>query len=381
MRVIIIHHLLWAHYKNAFYEELLNQSKQRTDLDIHILQIAKNEHTRADMPMQFMPAYQYHLLFDVMLEDVPKLAAFKLILKEINTFNPHIVNINGFFTWYHILTAFYCKLKGIKIVLSNDSAASDNPKIWWKSLLKTAMVRISDAYYCFGTKSAEYLTLFGADESKFISKKGAVVNNDFIFDAYQKALPQKSILLEKLSIKTTRNFIYVGRFIDFKNLPLLINAFKKAQLEAKNEWGLIFLGDGFLREALQSQIKNEGIENTYFLGGKSWFEVPEYLTLADVLVLPSKSEPWGLVVNEAMVCGLPVIVADRCGSAIDLVIEGETGFSFQHDDEKKLASILLKMMNNEVDLEKIGKNAQEKIKEFSPKIAAEDMINGFYGLK
>jgi glycosyltransferase involved in cell wall biosynthesis len=381
MRVIIIHHLLWAHYKNAFYEELIKQSERYSGLDIHILQIAKNEYTRAEMPIQFMPNYQYKLLFDGMLEDVPKLMIFKSILKEINDFKPEIVNINGFFTWYHILTAFYCKLKGIKIILSNDSTANDNPKVWWKSLLKRAMIRISDGYYCFGTKSAEYLSTFGADDTKFLSKKGAVVNNDFISESFQKALPNRGLNLEELGIKTAKNFIFVGRFIDFKNLPLLISAFKEAQSKANNQWGLVFLGDGFLREILQKQIKNEAVQNTHFLGGKSWFEVPDYLALADVLVLPSKSEPWGLVVNEAMICGLPVVVSDRCGSAVDLVIEGKTGFSFPFDDEKNLAAILIKIMNEEIDLKQMGINAQEKIKEFSPQIAAEELIKGFFSLK
>ncbi|MDZ7907834.1 MAG: glycosyltransferase, partial [Gemmobacter sp.] len=66
-------------------------------------------------------------------------------------------------------------------------------------------------------------------------------------------------------------------------------------------------------------------------------------TLADVLVLPSKSEPWGLVVNEAMICGLPVVVSDKCGSAIDLVQDGKTGFSFDYTNERKLASYIIKI--------------------------------------
>jgi glycosyltransferase involved in cell wall biosynthesis len=379
MRVIIIHHILWAHYKNAFYEELQNQAKLRNDLTVNILQIARSERSREEMPLKFQPQYEYQLLFDAVFEDIPKSAIFKRILAEIKSFKPDVVNVNGFFTWYYILTIAYCKLMGIKVILSNDSTASDNPKVWWKSVLKRFAVSISDGYYTFGTKSAAYLLDYGADNNKILSKRGAVVNNNFIRKAYEEALPNKPTLMESLGIKTQKNFIFVGRFIDFKNLPTLLNAFKKAQdLTQKETWGLLFLGDGTLAPQLKQQVEKMQIQDVQFLGGKSWHEVPEFLTLADVLILPSKSEPWGLVVNEAMICGLPVVVSERCGSAIDLVIEGVTGFAFNHQDEEQLSQILLKFMNETVDYQALSNDAKKKIADFSVENAAMDMINGFY---
>ena len=377
MRVIIIHHILWAHYKNAFYEELQNQAAQTKNLEVKILQIAKSERSREEMPLSEIPTYPHQLLFDAVLESIPKKAIFKAILHEINTFKPQVVNINGFFTWYHILTAVYCKLRGIKIILSNDSTATDNPAVWWKDALKKTMVSLADAYYCFGSRSAEYLLLHGAKPDLFISKRGAVVNNQFVANQFQANLPFKEQLKNELGVGTQKNIIYVGRFIDFKNLPLLLIAFQKSK---QPNWGLLLLGDGILKQNLEAQMTTEKIDNIYFLGGKPWQEVPKYLTLADVLVLPSKSEPWGLVVNEAMICGLPVVVSDRCGSAIDLVKEDETGFSFQFDDEKQLVAIFSKIMKNEIDLTTMGANAKEKIKQFSVENAAKDMIDGFLKL-
>jgi glycosyltransferase involved in cell wall biosynthesis len=379
MRVIIIHHILWAHYKNAFYEELLKQADTKPDLQINILQIAKSENGREQMPLAELPKYKYNLLFESVLEDIPKLKIFKSLKENIDSFKPNVVNINGFFRWYHIAIIAYCKLKGIKVILSNDSTAGDNPRVFWKNLLKRFVIGLSDSYYTFGTLSAKYLIDNGADPNKFISKRGAVVNNSFIENAYNLAMPNRGAFLQENQISTQKNFIYVGRFIDFKNLYLLLNAFKKVQA-INQEWGLILLGDGILKNELALQVAENQIDNVYFLGGKNWQEVPKYLTMADVLILPSKSEPWGLVVNEAMICGLPVVVADKCGCAIDLVENGINGFTFPFDDEQKLTEIMFKFVLESVDYNALSKNAEKKIKQFSVENAANDMILGFYNV-
>ena len=165
---------------------------------------------------------------------------------------------------------------------------------------------------------------------------------------------------------------------------MLIDACAAASAQSPNaiSCGLLFLGDGVERDSLVAQTARLKLGNSVtFLSGKPWFKVPEILALSDVLVLPSRSEPWGLVVNEAMVCGLPVIVSARCGCVIDLVHHGQTGFVIDPDQPAQLTHWLLKFMNQEVDVVSMKKAAETYIAPYSPDAVAEEMLQGFLKIK
>jgi glycosyltransferase involved in cell wall biosynthesis len=99
--------------------------------------------------------------------------------------------------------------------------------------------------------------------------------------------------------------------------------------------------------------------------------------LSNVLVLPSTSEPWGLVVNEAMACGLPVIVSDRCGCVADLIDDGKTGFVVDPAHPDQLTYHLRQFMDGQVDVAKLSQAAKERIAHYSPAAVAREMLAGF----
>ena len=127
-----------------------------------------------------------------------------------------------------------------------------------------------------------------------------------------------------------KNFIYVGRLIPVKNLELLVHVFNK-----KTNLHLTIIGFGMLEDELKA-IANENISFTGAIDNK---KLPAYYQQADVFILPSKSEPWGLVVEEALNNGTPVIVSDRVGCRKDLVNEN-TGFVFNHNSEQSLSDTI-----------------------------------------
>ncbi len=109
-------------------------------------------------------------------------------------------------------------------------------------------------------------------------------------------------------------------------------------------WDLVILGDGPLRSALCGRRSELGLDDSVHMPGfKTYDEMPDYFGLASSLVLPSVSEPWGLVVNEAMASGLPVLVSDRCGCAHELVRDGVNGFTFDPRDTDRLANLMLQV--------------------------------------
>jgi glycosyltransferase involved in cell wall biosynthesis len=123
-------------------------------------------------------------------------------------------------------------------------------------------------------------------------------------------------------------------------LESLIRCFAAARARGSKS-SLVLVGDGPLRHRLESQVLEAGLEPCVrFAGMKSTSELLPYYAFAHAFVLPSRREPWGLVVNEALAAGLPVIVSNRCGCASDLVAHGSNGFLFDADREEELVGFL-----------------------------------------
>jgi len=377
MKILIVHNQLWAHYKAIIFNELQKLISQNESDSLLVVQIASVEKSRKNLGDldNSLHQYPYKLLHEGTLEEVSLGERITGILKAIQAFNPAVVNLTGYYDIASWTILFYCKLKGIKTILSNESTANDHDRNTLKEYLKALIINKFDGYFNFGTLSENYILSLGISSKKMLVKLNCV-DNKALNEIYLKYLPDR-IQSQKILEISPKNFIFVGRLIDFKNLYYFLEAFKEAQTRSSYAWGLIILGDGELKEDLQQFIINHNIQNVHFQSSVSWQKVPEYLALSNVLVLPSYSEPWGLVVNEAMACGLPVVVSDKCGSAVDLVKNGENGFTFSPKNKKQLTNILLKFMNNEVDAEQMGLASQRIIKEYSPENVAFEMYKGF----
>ena len=196
---------------------------------------------------------------------------------------------------------------------------------------------------------------------------------------YDQALPTRPIRQQQLGLPPN-NFIYIGRLIGIKNLPTLLDAFAQARqlASAAPAWGLVLLGDGADRPALLGQGTRLGLADVVSIQAPMpWYRVPELMALSNVLVLPSLSEPWGLVVNEAMVCGLPVLVSNQCGCVPDLVDDGQTGFVFDPNDVTALAGHMADFMNNRVDVPAMRAAAERRIAPYAPEAVAREMLAGF----
>lgn len=376
MRILIVHNQLWAHYKALTFKRLQQLVDQRPDVTMHVLQIALIEGDRVTMgtPDPAEHAYSHEVLFPTSLDRVGLRARTQALLRRTAAFRPDVVNLTGYYdpaTW---VLMGYCRLRGIRLILSNESTEADGPRSRGKEAFKRLLISQFDGFFTFGTRSAEYLLRLGAQASGVFSRRNAV-DNDRLNQVYQTALPQRSAELRRLGLRPC-NFIFVGRLIPAKNLTRLLAAFEEARKAALrgNDWGLLLLGDGVQRSALEAQAG----EAVTFLPGVPWHEVPTRLALADVFVLPSILEPWGLVVNEAMACGLPVLVSNRCGCAIDLVRDGENGFTVDPFDENQLCSRLRQLMDLPPDeRRRFGERSRELIRPYHPDRVAAEMLAGF----
>ncbi|MCY7350548.1 MAG: glycosyltransferase family 4 protein [Cytophagaceae bacterium] len=383
-RVLIVHNLLWSHYKAALFGELHRLSRQSGGPELLVLQMARTERSRLGLgdPVGGEHHYPYHLLFDGALEDVGFWARAIALIKHTRRFRPDIVNLTGYYDPAQLVLLVFCKLSGIRTVLSTESNAFDHTRTGWKERIKKALIRQFDAYICFGSHSANYVLQLGARPDQILTNRAAVVNDAVLRANYQKAQPQRETLLNQHGLPP-RNFIFVGRFTEVKNLDNLIAAFARAKTAVihADQWGLILIGEGVLKEPLAQQAERAGLSSVHFLPGTEWFNVPTALAMADALILPSYSETWGLVVNEAMVCGLPVLVSDQCGCAFDLVREGENGFTFNWNDVDQLSRLLQSVMNAPTAIRQgMGGKSRQIIEAFSLKAVSGEIMSGYVKL-
>jgi glycosyltransferase involved in cell wall biosynthesis len=141
-------------------------------------------------------------------------------------------------------------------------------------------------------------------------------------------------------------------------------------------WFLVLLGDGPLRGELEGRISELGIRNSVLLPGfKQYSDLPTYYGLAGAFVHVSTTEQWGLVVNEAMASGLPVLVSNRCGCATDLVEVGRNGFTFDPGDFEALSRLVLQVASPACNRTAMGQASRERVQRWGPDAFARGLQN------
>ncbi len=172
-------------------------------------------------------------------------------------------------------------------------------------------------------------------------------------------------------------FLASARFVEKKNLLNLIRAYAQYRelAESKSDlrpltsdlWSLVLLGDGPLRSALSHLISDLRLQQSVLLPGfKQYGELPVYYACAKTFIHASTVEQWGLVVNEAMASGLPVLVSNRCGCARDLVHDAVNGFTFDPYNVEQLAQLMLKISGPNFPLSVFGSESLRIIADWCP---------------
>ncbi len=313
----------------------------------------------ADAPAR----YQKISLFPEATDNHPgKSELWRAFWSALEQANPDVVAVNGWNNFGSLVAADCCVRRGIPMVVMSESARQDEPRTWWKEMIKRQIVALYSAALVGGQRHVEYLVELGMPRDRIFTGYD-VVDNAYFRRRAEEIRSQKSSASAKATAdRDVRKqyglpknyFLASARFIEKKNLPTLIQAYatygRRSEVEgqmsevsgANAPWDLVLLGDGPLREALSSQLSTLNLHGHVHLPGfKQYDELPVYYALAKAFVHASTTEQWGLVVNEAIASGLPVIVSERCGCVPELV--QDNGFTFDPTDEHALASLLLQM--------------------------------------
>lgn len=212
-----------------------------------------------------------------------------------------------------------------------------------------------DAFASIGTPNRRVYESFGIPEDRIFHAPYSV-DNEF-FQQQREALPSISQLRKEEDIPTDRPVVlFVGKFLKRKRPGLLLDAFVEAT--ESGEATLLYVGDGKLRSNVeQKSIEYGRSEDVVFAGFVNQSDIPSYYELSDVFVLPSIHENWGLVINEAMNFGLPIVTTEAVGASKDLV-DDKNGAVVAADEQKPLALAIRKYLS---DFECPGKISTERI--------------------
>ncbi len=378
-KVLLIHNILWSHYKAKVFSSLARLTKDKYQL--MVLQIALTENTRKSLGQidYSIHDYNYKLLFETSYQETSIWSRTKAIIAHINAFKPDILVLPGYNDPAYVFTMLLARAKGIKLITTADSTKYDKPRHWFSELAKRMVLRLPHRFLCYGARSQDYLLDLGVRPENIYVRVQAS-DNTYYRDQFKKFKESGERVLPELK---PRNFIFVGRLIHIKGVDTLLKAFAEcihADQRAEH-WGLLILGDGSEANALKSMTGQLAIEkNVTFVGAVNWVDLPKFYASSDVFVIPSRSEPWGLVINEAMLCELPVLVSDRCGAVPELVQEGVNGFTFDPERPDVLAGLMLKFIQEKADAVIMGQRSLELISAYTPERAAIQMISAFDSL-
>jgi 1,2-diacylglycerol 3-alpha-glucosyltransferase len=301
-----------------------------------------------------------------------RLEMWRGVRSVLDSVNPDAMAIHGYSTCDTWSALAWCNLHNRKAILLSDSKYDDMPRHSCKEWLKQWLVHKFDAALCAGRASRIYLEQLGMKPEQ-IFEGFDVVDNDFFWRWAEQARRDPGSYRSMPGLGSPEPFFLVsGRFIREKNLDGLLRSYAKyrrvlAETDGgRSPWRLVILGDGPERNALENLVRSEGIQGVSFPGFLQIDQLPIYYGLASFFVHPSHQDTWGLVVNEAMAAGLPVLVSKNSGCAQDLVREGENGFTFASNDVTTLADLMNKVSSGQVDLKAMSVSSRDLIKNWGP---------------
>jgi glycosyltransferase involved in cell wall biosynthesis len=296
-----------------------------------------------------------------------KLAALRQIGRQLRHSRYDLVHVAG---WGHpvLMGAIILgALKNLPIISETDTQTPAREARWRrfaKMLIYPALFSLPRTFLPAGSRQAAYLKKYRVQDQSMRRGKMTVDVSQIVgfagrYSADQKAMYRKGLGISD-SVRTV--FLYLGRLEDFKGIQDLFDAYMRLRTQ-RDDVALVIGGsgslEGFVRDAADS------LRSVHYLGHLTGDAVWEAYCAADVLVLPSRREPWGLVVNEAMAAGLPVIATDVVGCVDDLVRQDVTGLIVPAREPRFLNSAMSKIAANPAHRAKMGAEAKNLISDWT----------------
>lgn len=240
------------------------------------------------------------------------------------------------------LAACWLRLRGRKVFSLHDSKFDDRPRRLWRELIKMAMYLPYHGALASGARAKEYLRFLGLAESRI------ALGYDTLSLARVRGLAGAPPAPEGAPF-AARHFLVIARFVEKKNLMMALAAYDLYRQAADAPRALIMIGSGPMEETLRAEAARRNLPGVQFTGFLQEKAIAEFLAQGLALILPSTEEQWGLVVNEAVAMGLPVLCSDNVGARDDLVRSGVNGYVVEPGNAEGLAYLMGRIASDEAE--------------------------------
>ncbi len=355
VNLVPYHHARWEAYARFSGNEC------------HVVELTNRDGFKVLELPESSTIYHRYSLFPLEQDETmsPAVLRWRMAL-QLEKIRPEVVCVTGWGLSVSLVAIDWAVRNRVPLLLLSESNSFDERRSAFKEYVKRFVVGYCSTGLAGGTPQRDYLLKLGMSPKRVFLGYD-VVDNDYFRSEVAKARLRECELRSFLKLPS-RYFLSCARFGKKKNLPGLISAYarfrdKVAQRDIPH---LLIVGEGEERATIEEMVRERNLhESVHLVGQKSYQEMPLYYALAETFIHASTTEQWGLVVNEAMASGLPVLVSMRCGCAADLVEEGVNGFSFDPHDEEQIAGLMAKISRDHQERSAMGLKSQEIIANWS----------------
>jgi 1,2-diacylglycerol 3-alpha-glucosyltransferase len=346
-RIVLIHPFL-LHYHYPRLEALSDKCRQ-AGISLFNIELASYCDTYRSLFEERENRPNNRTLFPGQnLKDIPWSKMWPSLRKALDELRPDVIFLYGYSLRVMRQAKLWAEKRNIATVLMSDSNEFDGNRNRLFEFIKSLFVSRFDAAFVGGSSSSLYLQQLGIPKERIVLGWDVVDNESFRRQASENR-KDISQVRRKWNLPEAY-FLFVGRMVRNKNIRGLLEAYveyAESMGEESKPWDLVICGSGPEEEELQRRVKSMPGQlgnHVQLYGVVKQPKLTDFFSGASCLILPStRYESWGLVVNEAMACGLPVIVSSRCGCSLDLVRNGINGWRFDPDSSSELVSWMLKL--------------------------------------
>ena len=283
-----------------------------------------------------------------------------------------LVILGGWAEPSYLLLWVLAQLKRTRVAFWIESTLCDLSRQTWRESVKRLMLSRASGAIVPGQSAAAYCEWLGLSRERIFVAPNAVDTSYFRKQA-ETLLPIREDIRRELGLDGVV-ILFVGRMVEsLKGISLLLEAQRRIESQDSSA-RLALVGEGENRPGYERMVQELRLRSVKFIDFQRHDSLSRYYASADVFVLPSRSEPWGFVLNEAMEFGLPLVVTQAVGASPDLVTEGENGFVVPTGDAEALANALKRLVTDSALRRQMGEVSKRRIVAFSPEHWADGFV-------
>jgi 1,2-diacylglycerol 3-alpha-glucosyltransferase len=352
---------------------VFNALAVRNDIELHVIFLSET-----DPSLRQWQVYKEEIRFpyEVLPAWRRRLGTYNLLVNRgveaaLRRSRPQAVLCGGYSYLAAWQAARWAGEHNLPLLLWSESTANDlRHHRWPVEFMKVRFMRLCQAFVAAGKSSRDYLICTGAPEERIFTAPNAVDGK--FYAALAGKARESAGEIRSLHGLPQRYFLYAGRLVAEKGVFDLLDAYARLEESARSQIGLVFAGDGASRSQLAERAAAIRPGSIHFCGFVHREQLAEMYALAEALVFPTHSDTWGLVVNEAMACGLPVIASEVAGCVPDLVDAGN-GFVLPARNVEKLVAAMHTLASNPEGAGELGARSASRIRAYTPEAWADGL--------